>query len=65
MKSYILRVTVDEEGTHIESEAEGLTGFEILGFLNWKADDIIKQLNDEFKPDIVERKLYVEDKDDI
>jgi len=60
MKSYILRVTVDKEGTQIESESDGFSGFEVLAFIEWKKQDIISQLNGDFKPDIVKRK-YIED----
>ena len=61
MKKYIIQIEKDDEGNlHVFSESDGFSGIEILGLLEWKKTDIIRQLNGEFKPDIVKRK-FVED----
>jgi len=62
MKTYYLKVIQKNGETHIESESDGFNGFEILAFLNWKSDDIMKQLSGEFKPDIAKR-TYVQDEE--
>jgi len=60
MKTYYMKVTQKDGETQIESESDGFSGFEVLAFIEWKKQDIISQLNGDFKPDIVKRK-YIED----
>lgn len=58
MKKYVLEVTLDDQDKlSINSTCEGFHGFEVLGFLDWKAEDIRAQLRDGFRPDEVERRV--------
>jgi len=62
MKYYKLEITCDDDGNNlsIKGEASGFRGFEILGFLDWKREDIIAQIRGAVKPDIVERTVVTE-----
>lgn len=58
MKKYVLEVTEDDQGKlRFDSLCEGFHGFEVLGFLDWKLEDIRAQLRDGFRPDEVERRV--------
>lgn len=61
MKKYVLEVTEDEKGgLRFQSLCEGFHGFEVLGFLDWKLEDIRAQLREGVKPDDVERRVVDE-----
>ena len=61
-KKYRLAVTLDENGDlDISSSNDGFNTFELLGFLQFKIEDVINQLNGKVKPDIIER-MVIKDK---
>lgn len=58
MKKYALEVTEDEQGKlRFDSLCEGFHAFEVLGFLDWKAEDIRTQVREGIRPDEVERRV--------
>ena len=61
MKKYVLEVTLDENGLRVKSECDGFWGVEVLGFLEWKRDDVVRQLNREIRPDVIVRDIIKED----
>lgn len=61
MKKYTLEITHDESGLKIHSECDGFFGYELLGFLEWEKDDIIRQLKGEIRPDVIARNVVKED----
>lgn len=60
-KKYKLEITLQEDGNlNINSENDGFTAFELLGFFTLKQDDILKQIKGEIKPDCISR-VFVKD----
>lgn len=47
-KHYILEITAREDGSNIEitSSNDGFTAFELIGFLDYKKNDLVCQLKD-------------------
>lgn len=56
-RKYILVFSEKNGITNISSKSDGFNAFEILGILDFKKDDIYKQLKEEIKPDIIKRKI--------
>jgi hypothetical protein len=56
MKKYILEIKLDNEGLSCSTENDGFNVIELIGILEWKKNDIFKQIIDEIKPDMVSRK---------
>ena len=61
MKKYVLEITQDETGLHMSSECHGFFGHELVGLLDWKKDDILRQLRGEIRPDVIRRNVVKED----
>jgi arginine decarboxylase-like protein len=60
-KEYILTVTRNDDGNiHMESTNDGFTGFEVLGFLSLKQEDIMSQLRGQVRPDKITRKVITD-----
>lgn len=56
-RTYTITMTTDNATgrTEIESVNDGFPALELLGLLDWKRDDIIKQLRGAIIPDKVKR----------
>lgn len=56
-RTYTITMTTDNATgrTEIESVNDGLPALELLGLLDWKREDIIKQLRGAIIPDTVKR----------
>lgn len=56
-RTYTITMTTDNVTgrTEIESVNDGLPALELLGLLDWKREDIIKQLRGAIIPDTVKR----------
>lgn len=55
-KKYRLAITLGENGKlDVSSSNDGFNAFELLGFLDFKANDIREQIKGNVKPDIIER----------
>jgi hypothetical protein len=57
MKRFVFEVTMDNKHFSCSTENDGLSAIELIGILEWKKNDIFKQMIGEIKPDIVSRKL--------
>lgn len=56
MKRFWFEAKMTDDGMiHFNSEGEGFHTFEVLGFLDWKREDIIGQIRGEVKPDVIKR----------
>lgn len=56
----------NEDGSancRMHSENDGFNPLEILGMLEWKRDDVIRQMRGELKPTVVERNLIKDEQD--
>ena len=60
LATFTLTASRDAEGFEFNSTSDGFTAFEILGLLEYKRDDIIRQMRDEIKPVKVVRTLIVD-----
>lgn len=61
MQRYELVVERAADGSlSINSSNDGFLPFELLGFLDFKADDIRRQIRSEFVPEIVSRKVIID-----
>jgi hypothetical protein len=56
MKRFILEIKLDNEHMSCSSENDGFDPMELVGILEWKKNDIFKQIIGEIKPDMVSRK---------
>ena len=59
MKEYRLRITENEDGLYVGSENEGFSAMELIGMLEMKKHDIVRQANGEIEPNY-ERKVIEE-----
>lgn len=56
MNRFWFEVSITEDGKlRFNSEGQGFHAFEVLGFLDWKREDLLKQITGEVKPDVVKR----------
>jgi hypothetical protein len=66
MAKYTFEVVRDENGNlFMKSTSDGFLGFEVLGFLDFKCDDIRRQLRDEIAPDYIERTVIGDKESDM
>ena len=61
MKTFTFTVTEDDGGYKFVSTNEGFGGHELLGFLDMKHSDILAQLFNESKPDIVFKRTVIKE----
>jgi hypothetical protein len=62
MKNYKLEVSINEnEHFCVRSQNDGMNAFELLGILEWKKQDIIKQMSGDIEPDSVTREIVEEE----
>lgn len=52
-----------EERITYKSENVGFSAIEILGMLDWKREDVLRQMRGEVKPDIITRTLVIDEQD--
>lgn len=58
MKKYTFEVIENDKGElSFRSKVDGFHGFEVLGFLDWKRDDIMRQIRKDIEPTIVSREV--------
>lgn len=60
IKTYILKITKENDHLHFESENDGFGALELYGLIAWKQADITAQIRREITPDTVKR-TFVED----
>lgn len=62
MRTFVLKIKVDESKKEftMESENDGFSSFELLGLIEYKRDDIARQIRGEIEPDTVSRKCVEE-----
>jgi hypothetical protein len=61
-KTYQLKFEVDDEGkTNAESKVDGFSWPEIIGILEWKKLDIMRQIAGYLEPDYVKRERVVDE----
>ena len=61
MKRYSLEVTEDDNGrVSMKTISDGFHGFEVLGFLDFKIEDVRRQLRQDFAPDQISRQVVVD-----
>lgn len=61
MKKYVFNVEEQENGKlRFSSTNNGFSGFEVLGILERKKQDILDQLSGKIKPETIERKIIKE-----
>jgi hypothetical protein len=61
MKTYTLEITVDDENKmRVRSTNTGFSPLELLGLLDLKRDDVLRQVKGEIKPDVFKRDLIEE-----
>jgi hypothetical protein len=60
-KKFILVVCNNGDTLQVHSKNDGYTSLEIIGLLDFKKNDIIKQICGEVKPDVIKRTVVVEE----
>jgi len=64
-KGYILEIEDNEDGTcKVKKRSYGLNAFELLGHLTYTIRDIEKQISGEINAEIIERKVFVDKKEE-
>lgn len=63
MKYFLFEVKVEDGRATFRSEGDGITLMEALGWIEWKKDDIFRQIRGEVKPDEVSRTRIIDPKE--
>ena len=57
-KKFTIHYTIKDDKLSIETKNDGFYPFEIIGMMQWKINDIIRQMAGDIQPDIIKRELY-------